>query len=208
MHSDKEITYEVKSGEKIISFKTGKLAKQANCSMLVESGGNGVLITATMSDSYKEDIDFFPLMIDVEEKMYAAGKIPGGFFKREGRASEKAILNSRLTDRPIRPIFNKDLRNDVQVIATVLSVDQVYPYDILVMNGASCALYASDIPFYEPVGAVRIGYYDEKWFVNPSNEDSIRFWDQISWICSASFSVKSCMLAGSSMFEVSIGLGV
>ena len=171
MHSDKEITYEVKSGEKIISFKTGKLAKQANCSMLVESGGNGVLITATMSDSYKEDIDFFPLMIDVEEKMYAAGKIPGGFFKREGRASEKAILNSRLTDRPIRPIFNKDLRNDVQVIATVLSVDQVYPYDILVMNGASCALYASDIPFYEPVGAVRIGYYDEKWFVNPSNED-------------------------------------
>ncbi|MBN1299155.1 MAG: polyribonucleotide nucleotidyltransferase [Actinobacteria bacterium] len=149
----------------------GKLAKQANGAVLAQSGGNGILITATMSTEARENIDFFPLTVDVEERMYAAGKIPGGFFKREGKASDRAILIARLTDRPIRPIFDKNIRNEVQVVATVLSVDQVYPYDVLIMNGASCALYASDIPFFEPIGAVRIGYADEKWLINPSYEE-------------------------------------
>lgn len=166
-----ENNYSFEIAGKAISFESGKLAKQANGAVLMESGGNGILITATMNENYREDIDFFPLVIDVEERMYAAGKIPGGFFKREGKATDKAILISRLTDRPLRPVFDKNLRNEVQVIATILSVDQVHPYDVMVMNGASCALYISDIPFYEPIGAVRIGNVDGEWVINPSYEE-------------------------------------
>ncbi len=166
-----EIIQEFNLGSSVVTIKTGKLAKQAGGAVLMESGGNGILITATMSESSRENVDFFPLTVDVEERMYAAGKIPGGFFKREGRATDKAILNSRLTDRPIRPVFDKNIRNEVQIIATVLSVDQVYPYDVLIVNGASCALLLSDIPFDEPVGAVRIGYTDGNWLVNPSYEE-------------------------------------
>jgi polyribonucleotide nucleotidyltransferase len=164
---------EVEINGKTISFSTGKLAKQANGSVLVEYGGIGILVTATMNEKFQNDIDFFPLIVDVEERMYAAGKIPGGFFKREGKATDKAILNSRLTDRPIRPVFDKNLRNEVQIVATVLSVDQLNPYDILAMNGASCALYISDIPFDEPIGAVRIGNIDGNWITNP-NYDEIK----------------------------------
>jgi polyribonucleotide nucleotidyltransferase len=164
---------EVEINGKMISFSTGKLAKQANGSVLVEYGGIGILVTATMNEKFQNDIDFFPLIVDVEERMYAAGKIPGGFFKREGKATDKAILNSRLTDRPIRPVFDKNLRNEVQIVATVLSVDQLNPYDILAMNGASCALYISDIPFDEPIGAVRIGNIDGNWITNP-NYDEIK----------------------------------
>lgn len=171
MQNSKEIVREFDLGGKTVRFSSGKLAKQANCSVLAESGGNGILITATMSSQVRENIDFFPLTVDVEERMYAAGKIPGGFFKREGKASDRAILISRLTDRPLRPVFDKDIRNEVQVVATVLSVDQVYPYDVFIMNGASCALFASDIPFFEPVGAVRIGHVDDKWIVNPSYDE-------------------------------------
>jgi len=166
-----ENNYSFEIAGKAITFKSGKLAKQANGAVLMESGGNGILITATMNENYREDIDFFPLVIDVEERMYAAGKIPGGFFKREGKATDKAILISRLTDRPLRPVFDKNLRNEVQVIATILSVDKVHPYDVMVMNGASCALYISDIPFYEPIGAVRIGNVDGEWVINPSYEE-------------------------------------
>lgn len=166
---EKELEFEV--GDKKISFKSGKLARTANGAVLMQSGGNGVLVTATMGKDFKADKDFFPLTVDVEERMYAAGKIPGGFFKREGRATDRAILTARLTDRPLRPVFDKNLRNEMQVISTVLSVDQVYPYDVLVMNGASCALFISDIPFYEPIGAVRIGNIDGEWLVNPSFEE-------------------------------------
>lgn len=171
MEINTEKSYKLIVGTKEIVFKTGKLANQANGSVLVESGGNGILVTATMSEEFQQNIDFFPLVVDVEERMYAAGKIPGGFFKREGRASDKAILISRLTDRPLRPVFDKNLRNEVQIIATVLSVDQIYPYDVLVMNGASCALYISDIPFNEPIGAVRVGLIDNNWIINPSYDE-------------------------------------
>src|SRR3989304_2634775 len=136
-------------------------------SCTLDIGGNGVLITAVMNQNPSENLDFFPLVVDVEERMYAAGKIPGGFFKREGRASDKAILNSRLTDRPLRPLFNKNIRNEVQLIGTVISFDQINPYDISVINGASMVLYISDIPFEEPVGAVRIGKVGENWIINP-----------------------------------------
>ncbi|OQA21187.1 MAG: Polyribonucleotide nucleotidyltransferase [Actinobacteria bacterium ADurb.Bin346] len=163
--------YSFEIAGRTFTFKSGKLARQANGAVLMENGGNGILITATMNENYREDIDFFPLVIDVEERMYAAGKIPGGFFRREGRATDKAILISRLTDRPLRPVFDKNLRNEVQVIATILSVDQVHPYDVMVMNGASCALYISDIPFFEPIGAVRIGNVDGNWIINPSYDE-------------------------------------
>lgn len=151
---------------KKMSFFTGKIARQAN-SVLVKFGGNGVIITAVMNQKPVDNVDFLPLVVDVEERMYAAGKIPGGFFRREGRASDKAILNSRLTDRPLRPLFDKNIRNEIQIIATVISVDQVNPYDISVINGTSMALCISDIPFEEPVGAVRIAKVGENWIVNP-----------------------------------------
>ena len=151
---------------KKMSFFTGKIARQAN-SVLVKFGGNGVIITAIMNQKPADNVDFLPLVVDVEERMYAAGKIPGGFFRREGRASDKAILNSRLTDRPLRPLFDKNIRNEIQIIATVISFDQINPYDISVINGTSMALCISDIPFEEPVGAVRIAKVGENWIVNP-----------------------------------------
>jgi len=162
---------EINIDGKTISFSTGKIAKQANGSVLAKSGGNGIIITAVMGEAPRENIDFFPLTVDVEERMYAAGKIPGGFFKREGRATDKAILISRLTDRPLRPLFDKNLRNEVQIVATVISVDQINPYDVLIVNGASTALYISDIPFNEPIGAVRIAKIDKEWVVNPTYEE-------------------------------------
>jgi len=162
-----ETKCEIDIGGKKMEFSTGKLAKQAD-SVLVKYAGNGVLVTAVMSKKPVEHLDFFPMIVDVEERMYAAGKIPGGFFKREGRASTMAVLISRLTDRPLRPLFDKNIRNEVQIIATVLSVDQVNLYDISVVNGASMALYISDIPFDEPVGAVRIGKIEDRWIVNPT----------------------------------------
>jgi len=158
-------------GRNNMIFSTGKIAKQANGAVLVKCGGNGVLVTAVMSGKPRQDIDFFPLFVDVEERMYAAGKIPGGFFKREGKSSEKATLISRLTDRPLRPIFDNNIRNEVQIIATVLSVDQITPYDVLVINGASMALVISDIPFPEPIGAVRMGKIGDDWIVNPTYDE-------------------------------------
>src|SRR5215510_4216010 len=135
-------------------FETGKLARQASGAVVVQSGDTMVLCTATMGAL--RDVDFLPLTVDVEERMYAAGKIPGSFFKREGRAGEKATLIARLIDRPLRPLFPKGWRRETQLVALTLSVDQVNPYDILAMNGASAALMVSDIPFPMAVGAVRI----------------------------------------------------
>lgn len=169
--NNKEKNIEVEIGGKIIKFSTGKLAKQANGSILVEYDNNAVLVTAVMTEAIDNSSDFFPLVVDVEERMYAAGKIPGGFFKREGKASDKAILISRLTDRPLRPLFDKNLRNPVQVVATIFSVDQINPYDVLVMNGASMALTISDIPLEEPIGAVRIGKINDKYIINPNYEE-------------------------------------
>lgn len=160
-------TVRVDVGTDAVSFETGWLAKQANGSVVVRHGDTLVLVTATMASAPREGIDFFPLLCDFEEKMYAAGKIPGGFFKREGRPGERAILSARLMDRPIRPLFPKGFRNDVQVVATVLSADQVHDPSILAINGASAALMISDIPFEGPIGAVRVGLVDDEFVVNP-----------------------------------------
>ena len=145
----------VEVGGAEISFETGKLAKQASGSVVVRSGDTMVLGTATAGNL--RDVDFLPLTVDVEERMYAAGKIPGSFFKREGRSGEKGTLTARMIDRPIRPLFPKGWRRETQLVSIPMSIDHVHPYDILAMNGASAALMVSDIPFPQPVGAVRIG---------------------------------------------------
>jgi polyribonucleotide nucleotidyltransferase len=163
----KRVSIEIEGKE--ISFETGKLAKQASGAVVVRSGDTMVLCTATAGNV--RDVDFLPLTVDVEERMYAAGKIPGSFFKREGRAGEKATLTARLIDRPIRPLFPKGWRYETQLVALPMSVDHVHPYDMLAMNGASAALMVSNIPFPTPVGAVRVGKIDGNFVVNPSEED-------------------------------------
>ncbi|HVR05466.1 MAG TPA: polyribonucleotide nucleotidyltransferase, partial [Solirubrobacteraceae bacterium] len=152
-----------------ISFETGRMAKQASGAVVVRQGDTMVLATATAGG--QRDVDFLPLTVDVEERMYSAGKIPGSFFKREGRSGEKATLTARMIDRPLRPLFPKGWNYETQLIAIPISVDHVHPYDILAMNGASAALMISDIPFGGPVGAVRIGKVDGNFVVNPSEED-------------------------------------
>src|SRR5207302_655611 len=161
----------VEIGGSEISFETGKLAKQASGSVVVTQSETMVLATATAGNV--RDVDFLPLTVDVEERMYAAGKIPGSFFKREGRAGEKGTLTARMIDRPIRPLFPKGWRYETQLVAIPLSVDHVHPYDILAMNGASAALMVSQIPVPVPVGAVRIGKIDGNFVVNPSQEDRV-----------------------------------
>lgn len=151
-----------------ISIETGKLAGQAGGAVTVRCGDTLLLATATMSAEPREGTDFFPLTVDYEERLYAAGRIPGSFFRREGRPNEAAILICRLADRPIRPLFPKDLRNEVQVIITALSHDQEHQIDILAIIGASAALTISNIPFLGPVGAVRVGYIDGQLVFNPT----------------------------------------
>jgi polyribonucleotide nucleotidyltransferase len=158
-------------GGREITFESGKLAKQADGAVLIRSGETMVLATAQGRTEAREGADFFPLTVDVEERMYAAGKIPGGFFKREGRPTERAILTARMIDRPIRPLWPKGFRNEVQVICTVLSADLAEAHDILCINGASAALMISPLPFLGPVGAVRIGRIEGELVVNPTLPD-------------------------------------
>ena len=160
-------TVEMPIAGRVLSIETGRLAEQAGGAVLVRYGDTVILATATGSAAPREGIDFFPLTVDVEERMYAAGKIPGGFIKREGRPTEHSILASRLVDRPIRPLFPKGYRKDVQVVITVLSVDMENDPDILGVIGASAALSISSIPFAGPVGAVRVGYIDGQIVINP-----------------------------------------
>ncbi|HSI97268.1 MAG TPA: hypothetical protein VK926_02815, partial [Gaiellaceae bacterium] len=163
-------TVSVEIGGQEIVFETGKLAKQADGAVAVRSGETMILATAVGRPDTRPDADFFPLTVDVEERMYAAGKIPGGFFKREGRASERATLTARMIDRPIRPLWPKGFRNEVHLVCTVLSADLVTPHDVLCINGTSAALQVSSLPFLGPIGAVRIGQLEGELVVNPSLE--------------------------------------
>jgi polyribonucleotide nucleotidyltransferase len=163
------IKHEAEIGGKPFSLEAGKLAEQADGAVIVRYGDTVVLATAVASKEPREGADFFPLTVDYEERMYAAGKIPGGFIKRESRPSEAAILAMRLTDRPIRPLFPKGYYNDVQIVLTVLSTDMENDPDILALNGASAALSISHIPFLGPVGAVRVGRIDGELVTNPTN---------------------------------------
>ena len=158
-------------GDKEVIITTGKLAGQADGAVTVRLGDTEVLVTATANKKLREGIDFFPLTVDVEERMYAAGKIPGSFFRREGRATEKAILTCRLIDRPLRPSFKKGFRSETQIVSTILSVDNVNAYDIISLNGASAALSVSSIPFEGPLGAVRMSLKDGEWTVLPTYEE-------------------------------------
>src|SRR5918999_2853471 len=167
--SDAVSRVSVEIGGTEIAFETGKLARQASGAVVVTAGDTKVLSTATAGG--QRDVDFLPLTVDVEERMYAAGKIPGSFFRREGRAGEKATLTARMIDRPLRPLFPKGWRRETQLVSIPMSVDHEHPYDILAMNGASAALMVSDIPFPAPVGAVRIGQDAEgNFLVNPDEE--------------------------------------
>ncbi|WP_371369074.1 Polyribonucleotide nucleotidyltransferase [Sporomusa rhizae] len=162
--------FQMELGGRTLVIESGKLAKQASGAVLVRYGDTAVLVTATQSAEPRMGIDFFPLTVDYEERLYSVGKIPGGFIKREGRPSEAAILAGRLIDRPIRPLFADGLRNDVHVVATVLSVDQNNPPDIPAMIGASCALGVSDIVFDGPIGGVRVGLINNQFILNPTVE--------------------------------------
>ena len=164
----RQATVAVEIGGREITFETGKLAKQADGAVVVRSGDTMILATAVGRTTSRPDADFFPLTVDVEERMYAAGKIPGGFFKREGKASERATLTARMIDRPIRPLWPKGFKNEVQVICTVLSADMIVPHDILAINGASAALAISPLPFLGPVGAVRVALIEGELVVNPT----------------------------------------
>jgi polyribonucleotide nucleotidyltransferase len=159
--------YETIIGGRTLSMETGQLAEQADGAVLTRYGDTMVLATAVATDTLREGVDFLPLTVDYEERLYAAGKIPGAFQRREGRPSENAILTCRLTDRPLRPLFPKGFRNDVQIIITALSSDQENEPDILTIVAASAATSISDVPFYGPVGAVRLGYIDGQFVVNP-----------------------------------------
>jgi polyribonucleotide nucleotidyltransferase len=171
-----ERKYTAMVNDEPIIIETGKLAGQAGGAVTVRQGDTMLLATATMSRQPREGIDFFPLSVDYEERLYAAGRIPGSFFRREGRPPESAILTSRLTDRPLRPLFPKDMRNEVQVIITALSHDQVHRLDMLCIIGASAALTISNVPWDGPVGAVRVGLIDGELVINPTipqMEDSV-----------------------------------
>ncbi len=165
-------SYEMDLGGKKLRLEFGKYAEQASGSCFVCYGDTRVLVNATVAENPRPGIDFFPLSVDYEEKMYAVGKIPGGWIRREGRPSEKAILTDRLIDRPLRPLFPKGMRHDVSIVATVMSVDDECPPEIPAMIGASAALCISEIPWAGPIGAVEIGLIDGEFVVNPSEEQS------------------------------------
>ncbi len=175
MSSDAVTRVSVEIAGSEISFETGRMAKQASGAVVVRQGDTMVLATAVAGET--RDVDFLPLTVDVEERMYAAGKIPGSFFKREGRPGEKATLTARMIDRPLRPLFPEGWHRDTQLVAIPISVDHVHPYDILAMNGASAAVMVSNIPFPTPVGSVRIGKIDGNFVVNPDEGDLLETTD-------------------------------
>ena len=155
-------------GERELSIEIGKLAKQAHGAAIVRYGDTVVLVTACAADKPREGIDFFPLTVDYRENFYAAGKIPGGFFKREGKPSEREVLNSRMIDRPMRPLFDEGFKNETQVIALVLSADPEIEPGMHAIVGASTALFVSNIPFTKPIAAVRVGLIDGRYVINPT----------------------------------------
>jgi polyribonucleotide nucleotidyltransferase len=167
----KETTFTTTVGRHQMTIATGKLAEQAGGAVTLRVGDSMLLATATISANVREGLDFFPLSVDFEEKMYAAGRIPGGFYRREGKPTTDAVLTSRLTDRPLRPLFREGLRNEVQVIVTTLSSDSVHHLDIMSVNAASAALHISDVPWDGPVGAVRVGYIDGEFVIDPTLQE-------------------------------------
>src|SRR5580692_6555481 len=159
-------------GERTIRFEAGRLAQQAAGSVVTYLNDDTMILSATTaSKNPKDNLDFFPLTVDVEERQYAAGKIPGSFFRREGRPSEDAILTCRLTDRPLRPSFVKGLRNEVQVVITVMALDPDHLYDVIAINAASMSTQLAGLPFSGPIGAVRVAHIDDQWVAFPYHSE-------------------------------------
>ena len=164
----------IQYGAYTLTLETGEISRQADAAVLVSYGDTVVLVAVTSKSEVKAGQDFFPLTVDYMERTYAAGKIPGGFFKREGRPSEKETLTSRLIDRPLRPLFPEAFLNEVQIVATVLSSDPEIDSDIPAIIGASAAMSLSGIPFFGPLGAARVGYINEEYVLNPSKTPTHR----------------------------------
>src|SRR4249919_3046616 len=162
----------IKLGERELTVETGRVAKQADGSVVVRYGDTMLLVAAVGAPNPREGVDFFPLTVEYRESSYAAGRIPGNYFRREGRPNEKEVLTSRLIDRPCRPLFAEGYRNETQVIASVISADPDNNPDVVAITGASCALYLSDIPFSTPIAGVRIGLIDGRYVVNPTYDES------------------------------------
>src|SRR5918992_5316590 len=161
----------IKLGDKDLTVETGRVAKQADGSVIVRCGDTMLLVAAVSATTVREGIDFFPLTVESRESNYAAGRIPGNYFRREGRPNEKEVLTSRLIDRPCRPLFTEGYRNETQVIASVISADSENDPDVIAITGASCALYLSDIPFPTPIAGVRVGLIEGRYIINPTYDE-------------------------------------
>src|SRR4051812_12874128 len=168
MTQKKYLSESIKVGDKELSVETGKVAKQADGSVVVRYGDTMVLVTAVSARTPREGLDFFPLTVEYRESSYSAGRIPGNYFRREGRPNEKEVLTCRLIDRPVRPLFPDGYKNETQIVGTVVSADADNDPDVVAITGASCALYLSDIPFVTPIAAVRVGLIDGKYIINPT----------------------------------------
>src|SRR5436305_9620521 len=171
MTQKKYLSESIKVGERDLTVETGKVAKQADGSVIIRYGDTMVLVTAVSARVPREGLDFFPLTVEYRESSYSAGRIPGNYFRREGRPNEKEVLTCRMIDRPCRPLFTEGYRNETQVIATVISADLDNNPDVIAITGASCALYLSDIPFPNPIAGVRIGLIDGRYIVNPTYDE-------------------------------------
>src|ERR687885_635943 len=171
MSENKYLKESIKLGERELTVETGRVAKQADGSVVIRYGDTMLLCAAVGADAPREGIDFFPLTIEYREHNYAAGRIPGNYFRREGRPNEKEVLTSRLIDRPCRPLFTEGFRNETQVIASVISADEENDPDVIAITGASCALYLSDIPFPQPIAGVRVGLIEGRYIINPTYDE-------------------------------------
>src|SRR6186997_3682207 len=171
MSTRKYLKESIKLGERELTVESGRVAKQADGSVVIRYGDTMLLVAAVGAPTPREGVDFFPLTVEYRESNYAAGRIPGNYFRREGRPNEKEVLTSRLIDRPCRPLFAEGYRNETQVIASVISADPDNNPDVIAITGASCALYLSDIPFMNPIAGVRVGLIDGRYIVNPTYEE-------------------------------------
>src|SRR3954464_9215701 len=171
MSVKKYLKESIKLGERELTVETGRVAKQADGSVVIRYGDTMLLVAAVAANAPREGIDFFPLTIEYRESNYAAGRIPGNYFRREGRPNEKEVLTARCIDRPCRPLFTEGFRNETQVVATVISADPDNDPDVVAITGASCALYLSDIPFPTPIAGVRIGLIEGRYVINPPYDE-------------------------------------
>ncbi|HEV2765685.1 MAG TPA: polyribonucleotide nucleotidyltransferase, partial [Pyrinomonadaceae bacterium] len=171
MPVNKYLKESIKVGERELSVEVGRVAKQADGAAVIRYGDTMLLVAAVGASKPREGIDFFPLTVEYREHNYAAGRIPGNYFRREGRPNEKEVLTSRLIDRPLRPLFTEGFRNETQVIASVISADQENDPDVIAITGASCALYLSDIPFPTPIAGVRVGLIEGRYIINPTYDE-------------------------------------